>query len=387
MKLLLIHTAYQFKGGEDSVVAQEIALLKESYEVKVLYFQNESGAKGALQFIFSIWNFNSVKVVKNTIKAFQPDVVHIHNWHFALGPLVFRVINAQGIPVVHTIHNYRLLCPSAILLHKGQLFTDSLRQSFPWKAVQNKVYRSSFVLTFWLAFVVWFHKQIGTWKKIDSYVCLTPFAVNLFQKSNFGVAKEQFSVKPNFTTASEIVPVIEKENYFLFIGRLSEEKGIEMLLNAFKELPFLLKIAGEGPLKNRVVQTVNEFDNMNYLGNLTQNEVAMTLGKAQALIISSVCFEGMPMTILEAFSTTTPVIASNLGAMSSLILNGYNGFHFEPGNVENLKKVVSRFDALSLMEKNQMGQNALESYKKHYSPELQQGYFETIYDKVKKKNI
>lgn len=385
MKILLIHTAYQFKGGEDAVVEQEIALLQEKHEVKVVLFENQGGWQGALQFLSSIWNTKTARIVSDTIKEFQPDVVHVHNFHFALGPLVFRVIHSLGIPVVHTVHNYRLLCPSAILLYKGQLFTDSLQQSFPWKAVQKKVYRSSALQTFWLAFVIWFHKKIGTWQKIDSYLCLTPFAIDLFQESNFGVAKEQFAVKPNFTNAPVILQKVEKENHFLFIGRLSEEKGIEVLLNAFKELPFLLKIAGDGPLKGDVIQTAKEFCNINYIGNLTNEAVKLELCKTQALILSSVCFEGMPMTILEALSTSTPIIASNIGAMTSLIIDGYNGYHFEPGNVTNLKEVISKFNTLSEIEKNKMGQNAFENYTSHYAPELQLDYFETLYNTALKK--
>lgn len=382
MKILIIHSCYQLRGGEDAVVEQEMELLQQQYKVEILSFQNQGGWRGALQFLGSIWNRRATNKVKQKIHEFQPDVVHVHNWHFALGPLVFRTIHSLGIPVVHTVHNYRLLCPSAILLHKGQLFTDSLRQSFPWKAVCNKVYRSSVVLTFWLAFIVWFHKKIGIWKKIDSYVCLTPFAVDLFQESNFGVAKEQFSVKPNFTTAPEMIQPIAREKHFLFIGRLSEEKGIETLLDAFKKMPFALKIAGDGPLKSKVVQAENDFDNISYLGSLTANGVIEELQKTQALLFPSVWFEGMPMTILEALSCQTPIIASNLGAMRSLIIDGYNGFHFEPANVESLKGVVCRYESLSLIEKNQMGINAFENYKSHYSPELQLGYFDSLYKKV-----
>lgn len=385
MKILLIHTAYKFKGGEDAVVKQEIALLQERHEVKVVLFQNQGGWQGAVQFLAFIWNVKTAQMVKNAIREFQPDVVHIHNWHFALGPLVFRVIHTFGIPVVHTVHNYRLLCPSAILLHKGQLFTDSLQRSFPWKAVQKKVYRFSAAQTFWLAFVVWFHKQIGTWKKIDSYVCLTPFAVNLFQESNLGVAKNCFTVKPNFTAAPDMFESMSKENHFLFIGRLSEEKGIATLLNAFKDLPFLLKIAGDGPLKTAVVQAAKKYSNINYLGNLTTKEVAIELCKAQALIFPSIWFEGMPMTLLESLSTSTPIIASNIGAMTSLIIDGYNGFHFEPGNVTNLQEVVSKFNSLSETKKNKMGQNAFGNYQSHYAPELQLDYFETLYNTVLKK--
>lgn len=386
MKILLIHTHYQLHGGEDAVVEQELQLLKQLHNIEILYFQNKGGWNGALQFLGSLWNIYAARTVRQKIQEFQPDLVHVHNWHFAMGPLAFREINRLNIPIVHTVHNYRLLCPSAILLHKGSLFTNSLRESFPWKAIQNKVYRSSTLQTFWLAFIVWFHKKIGTWGKIDSYVCLTPFAVDLFQQSNFGVSRERFAIKPNFTALPQIVLTSEREKYFLFIGRLSKEKGIATLLAAFKQLPFTLKIAGDGPLKEQVINAVNQFSNIVYLGNLTKTEVTTTLQKAQALIVSSVCYEGMPMTILEAFSTGTTVMASNLGAMKSLIVDGYNGFHFEPGNANNLKKSVVKFNALSLFEKKQMGVNAYENYLDCYSPELQQSYFDTIYNKVLKKN-
>lgn len=385
MKILIIHCHYQLRGGEDTVVEQEIELLRQQHLVEILYFQNQGGWKGALRFLGSIWNIKATAVVKNKILNFQPDVVHVHNWHFALGPLVFRVINRLGIPIVHTVHNYRLLCPSGILLHNGQLFTDSLKQSFPWSAVLNKAYRSSTAQTFWLGLIIWFHKKIGTWKKIDSYVCLTPFAVNVFCESNFGVPREQFDVKPNFTSKPKTLNRIEKENHFLFIGRLSEEKGLETLLKAFEDLPFLLKIAGDGPLMQKVVNATKQFANINYLGNLSKNKVSEELRKSQALLFPSVWYEGMPMTILEAFSNSTAVIASNLGAMTSLIIEGYNGFHFESGNVDDLKRVVSRFHALSEIEKKKMNSNAFDNYNSTYSPALQLDYFDAIYNKVLRK--
>jgi glycosyltransferase involved in cell wall biosynthesis len=365
---------------------QELELLKQHHSVEALYFQNMGGWKGALQFFGSIWNVFSARKVKQKIKEFRPDLIHVHNWHFAMGPLAFRTIHRLGIPIVHTVHNYRLLCPSAILLHEGKLFTNSLQTSFPWKAVKNKVYRSSVIQTFWLAFIVWFHKKIDTWEKIDKYVCLTSFAVKLFQKSNFGILKERFAIKPNFVIGSEINEQIEREMHFLFVGRLSEEKGISTLLAAFKELPFVIKIAGDGPLKDEVIKTTQNFSNFIYLGNLNSTEVSKVMQMAQALVSPSVCYEGMPMTILEAFSTSTPVITSNLGAMISLISNESNGFLFEPGDVNELKETILKFVTLSIDEKKRIGMNAFEDFKNIYSINLQNGYFDAIYNSVLKKS-
>jgi glycosyltransferase involved in cell wall biosynthesis len=382
LKILLIHCQYQLQGGEDTVVKQELHLLSQHHTVELLCFQNQSGIKGLGQFLSSIWNLAAARKVADKINDFKPDIVHVHNWHFGMGPLVFRSVSELGIPIVHTVHNYRLLCPSAILLNEGKLFTDSLHQSFPWKAVFKKVYRSSVVLTFWLAFVVWFHKKIGTWKKIDSYICLTPFAVELFQQSNFGVSKERFTVKPNFRTAPIVDCTIDKEPHFLFVGRLSEEKGIDVLLEAFKELPYLIKIAGEGHLKELVEETAKQFSNISYLGSLSSEKVLAELQKTQALVFPSVWYEGMPMTIIEAFSVGTPIIASNLGAMNSMIFNGSNGFHFDLGDIKNLKETITKFDMLSDSVKTQMGSNAFRSYTEKYSPELQPAYFDATYSTI-----
>lgn len=380
MKILLIHTHYQYRGGEDAVVFQEMELLKQYHEVEVLYFKNNGGIRGALQFLSSIWNRTASRKIVKKVLDFQPDIVHVHNWHFAIGPLFIREINKIGIPIVHTVHNYRLLCPSGILYHKGHLFTKSLSQSFPWSAVKKRVYRSSILQTFWLAFVVWFHKKIDTWKKIDAYVCLTPFSVKVFQESNFGISKEKFIVKPNFTEHQKKIEFNEREKHFLFIGRLSEEKGIEMLLDTFKNAIFDLKIAGDGPLKNRVVEVEKEFPNITYLGNLSGDEVGEEMQKAQALIFPSVWYEGMPMTIIEAFSYGTPVIASNVGAMTSMIFHGSNGFLFKYGNKDSLMQNIVHFDSLGIEEKRQMYSKAFEEFRTKYSKELQKEFFNTIYN-------
>ena len=386
LKILIIHTHYQYQGGEDTVVLQEMELLKQFNTVEVLSFQNQGGWKGAIQFLMSIWNLRVANKVKKKIQDFKPDIVHVHNWHFATGPILFRLIKKYNIPLVHTVHNYRLVCPSAILYDKGKLFTKSLDQSFPWNAVSNSVYRNSMVQTFWISFIVWFHKKINTWKKIDLYLCLTPFSIAIFQKSNFGVSEDKFVVKPNFTQNLSIPKLVEREKHFLFIGRLSEEKGIETVINAFKNLPFVLKIAGDGPLKALVEKTTKESSNIFYLGNLDKETVGKEMMKAQALIFPSVWYEGMPMTILEAFSRSTPIIASDLGAMTTMISNGYNGFLFESGNVNDLKYCVKKFDALTWNVKEQMGLNSFEKYESNYSPKLQKDYFNSIYKKVIKQN-
>lgn len=376
MKVLIIHTKYNQTGGEDAVVDQEAQLLRQEHDVEILYFQNKVGISGALQFLISIWNRKSAQVLRAKINEFKPDVVHLHNFHFAGGPLLIRVVKKMNHPLVQTLHNYRLLCPSAILLHNNQLFLNSLDERFPWTAIRNKVYRNSSLLTFWLSFVFWWHKKIGTFNKVDRYICLTDFSKELMQKNISWIDSKKFVVKPNFTESIAVINKTERQNHFLFIGRLSEEKGIEVLLKAFENTNYQLRIAGDGPLKNLVEQKTLQHSNIKYLGVLNKTAVNRELSSTQALIFPSIWYEGMPMTILEAFSNSTPVIASNIGAMSTMIEHSVNGLHFEVGNYLDLQ---AQLDSWENRPHAEMQKNVLETFEKQYAPDLQMNYFNQIY--------
>ncbi len=378
MKILLIHTYYQIKGGEEAVFEQEYALLKKHQEVRRLVFYNKSGLCGAMQFFFSIWNIRAATKVRKTIRKNRPDVVHIHNWHFASGPLIIRTVKKMGIPVVLTLHNYRLLCPSATLFYKDHIFTDSLYTPFPWKAIRNKLYRNSAFQTFWLAFIIWAHKKMGTWQNVDQYIVLTDFAKTLFLNSTLGLKERQFTVKPNFVHSSPI-NFTERKRHFLFVGRLTEEKGIGVLISAFARSGYQLQIAGSGPLMEEVGQACEEFESITYLGSLNRAEVIAAMQKCSAIIFPSIWYEGMPMTIIEASSLGTPVIASNLGVMASLVKNGDNGLLFEPGDVHSLQNVLDIWSSFDESVQKQYCRNARAFYEMHYTPEYNYTILERIY--------
>src|SRR3546814_13505916 len=135
--------------------------------------------------------------------------------------------------MIMTLHNYRLLCPSANLLHHGKVFTESVHSSFPWKAVFRGMHSHSIIKTFWLALVNWFHRKTGTWKMVNQYIVLTSFAKNLFIHSSFNIPENHFSIKPNFSVSTKHIKKMPN-NHFLFLGRLSEEKGIQVLLDTFE---------------------------------------------------------------------------------------------------------------------------------------------------------
>lgn len=382
MKILLIHTYYTIRGGEDVVFEQEGHLLSQDNEVETLALYNKSGIKGFFQFLFSIWNIFSARKLEKKIKQFTPELVHFHNLHFAGGPLLIRVVKKSGIPIVMTLHNYRLLCPSAILLHNAKIFTDSLRSNFPWKAIKYRVYRNSYAQTFWLAFVNWFHKRIGTWRSVNTFIMLTEFAKKRFIDSSFDLSKDKFAVKPNFITNENIQEKMERNDDFLFIGRLSEEKGIDILLKTFENSKFKVKIVGDGPLAEQVKTYCQRNSNIQYLGRLPYSQIAALLQKCSVLLFPSIWYEGMPMTIIEAFSTSTPVICSNLGAMSEMIIDGHNGLFFEVGSIRSLQEKMDEWAKKTDDEKKQMRKNAYAAYKSKYTPEINKIQLERIYRSV-----
>ena len=382
MKILIIHTQYYHFGGEDSVVDQEIEILKKNYVVESLIFKNHNGPRGAIQFAFSIWNIKKAKIVREKILAFKPDIVHLHNWHFSTGPIIIRTMNKMGVPIVCTLHNYRLLCPSASLLNNNTLFLDSLNQSFPWKAIFNKVYKNSWILTFWLANIVWCHKKIKTWDKITCFICLTPSMAQRFKDSKLGIDKSRFLVKSHFVFPSNNHQLTDRGNGFIFVGRLSEEKGIHLLIEAFKELPYNLKIIGDGPLRELVEKNSYNFENITYLGAMSRENVLLELNKSSALINPSICLETFGLTVIESFASHCVVITCDIGGPSEIVTDGVNGIHFKSGDVEDLKRQVKTWYNFSEARQEDMRNNAYQTYLNLYAPDKQLRFFKEIYTKA-----
>lgn len=381
MKILFVHTSYRFKGGEDGVFATEQAMLAVNHDVLPLTFANQMGLKGAWQFLLSIYNLGASRRLEEAIDRFKPDIVHLHNFHFALGPLAIRTCKKKKIPTVVTLHNYRLLCPSAILQHQGEIFTTSLSEAFPWTAIRRKVYRNSLFQTFWLALTTWVHKKVGTWDYADRYILLTDFAKELFLKSNLRLAPDKFVVKPNFVEDNMTISQ-SRGDHFLFVGRLVEEKGIRVLLDAFKGTDMQLKIAGGGSMEDEVKIACAHNPNIEYLGELNKAAVLDAMAMCTALIFPSTWYEGMPMTILEAFSLGTPVIASNIGAMQTIIANGVNGLHFAVGDSNDLQDVAGKWVTKDKTERNKFERTAYETFLDKYSKAKNEAQLVEIYESI-----
>lgn len=377
MKILVLHCAYQYKGGEDTVVEEEIGLLtSEGHEVELLLFSN--AGNNFLKVLSLPFNVSSYVKTRKKLKAFKPDIVHLHNIHFAASPSVIYAIKRSNIPFVNTLHNYRLLCPSGTLFFDENPFLDSLNQRFPFTAIKKGVYRHSKLLTFWLAFSLYIHQIIGTWKLCNKYIVLTEHAREILLTSKLNLKNDQLVIKPNFCVAPPLASR-SREPHFLFIGRFTIEKGIRLLLNVFAGLEYKIKLAGDGPLKSEVIEFAKKNANIEFLGSLNKQQVFKELQTCSALIFPSIWFEGMPLTIIEAFSCGTPVIASRLGAMDSMVTNEYNGLHFEPNDQSDLENQVKKWAQMNEIGKQLYQKNAFFTYKEVYSPEKNAKEFLEIY--------
>lgn len=347
MKVLVLHNRYNYRGGEDAVFEAECALLREGgEEVETLEFDNrgfEGPVGKLLGACLSLFNPVSFLRTRRALKRFRPDVLHVHNLFSTATPSVIWAARSLQVPVVMTLHNFRLLCPSATLLHEGRIFEASLGAFFPWEAVRRRVYRGSLAQTFLLAAVLFFHRVLGTWRQVGRFVALSEFGRTKFLEGGLGVAPGRIVVKPNFVPDRGVS--FAKGEEFLFVGRLSPEKGMPVLLQAFAGTAHRLAIVGEGPLAPEVEAAVRGNPNLRLLGALPGAQVLDLMRSAKALVFPSVWYEGMPMVILESFSAGTPVIASRLGTMAELVRDGEDGLHFPPGDPAALRAALDRLAA------------------------------------------
>lgn len=391
MKILLIHNSYQQKGGEDSVFENEYKLLKEKNNVEKLLFNNDNikSSFNKLKVGFnSIANSNSAKILEEKIKEFNPDIIHVHNFFPIASPSIFYVAQNMNIPIVMTLHNYRLICPNALLFKNNEVCEKCINKSFAIDGVLNGCYRESKVQTFSLAFMSYIHKKRKTWNnKVNKYIALTKFAKNKILNSSLNLNENQIIVKPNFVEDNGFD--YHKEDYFLFVGRLSIEKGIELLLKSFEKNDKKLLIIGGGPLEAMVKESVQKNTNIKYLGFQNKDFIIEKLKKAKALIFTSIWYEGMPMTILESFSTGTPVIAPNIGGPNEIVQDHINGLIYEANNLSSLSNKIDILAYDNKMHK-QLCLGARKSYEQRYSLdknyELLMNIYKEVIDEKKENN-
>ena len=378
------HNYYQQPGGEDQVFAAEASLLERHGHTVVRMVRHNDQVRGMSSLRVAqaaLWNTETWRDVRNTIRTERIDLAHFHNTFPLISPAAYYAAKSLNVPVVQSLHNYRLVCPGSLLFRDGKVCEKCLTASIPLAGVAHACYRGSRAQTGVVAGMLTMHRAIGTWSQaVDGYIALTEFARNKFVQG--GLPEGKISVKPNFLS-SDPGPGRGNGKFALFVGRVTADKGVLTLLDAWRKhatgLP--LKIAGDGPLLSDVTDQAKSIAGVHILGPKTHAEVLELMKAASVLIFPSLWYEGLPMTIVEAFATALPVIASNLGSLSSLVQDGVTGAHFEPGNAASLagvvKQLVARPEALERMRVN-----ARTAYERHHSPDGNYAALMNIYEKA-----
>ncbi|GAB4131255.1 MAG: glycosyltransferase [Raineya sp.] len=390
MRILQIHNLYTKKGGEDiTIEAEKNLLLSKNHIVEQLFFDNKSihGTEKLKFFYKSLYNLKAQEIVREKIRHFQPDVIHIHNLFYVASPSILYEIQKQKVPIVLTIHNFRLICAGALLLRNGQVCELCIQKKFPLAGIQHKCFQNSALKTAQLTLITGLHKLLGTWQnKVDTYITLTEFVKNKLVHSSLQLPEEKIQIKPNFAPDKGFSRLEERADFFLFVGRLSQEKGIKILLEATKIYDFHLEIIGEGAMANIVKEYAHNNPKITYHGFQGTDFIIEKMKQCKALLFPSVWYEGMPLTIMEAFSTGTPIIISDIDNLNQMVGNGYDGLHFKTADSKDLAEKIYYFEQNATPV---FYENARKTYETLYSPEKNYQKLMEIYQKVidlKKKN-
>lgn len=328
----------------------------------------------------AVYSLTAKRILRDRIRAFKPDVVHIFNFFPLLSPSIYYACREAGVPVIQKISNFRLICPSALLLRDGKICEDCLGKLIPWPGVLHACYRDSRIGSTVVATMLSTHRLLGTWQRaVDAYIARTNFSRDKLIEG--GLPAEKIGVVPSF--APDPGNPDGNGRFAFFAGRLSQEKGIATLLSAWRRLNGSspsLKVAGDGPMKDEVIRSANE-GHIEYVGPLSREKVQTLMREAAFLVFPSICYENFPLSIVESFASGVPVVASGVGAMAEIIDDGRTGVHFRAGDPEDLATKV-QWMSNHPAETAQMRRAARNEYLLKYTPDRNYELLMDLYDRV-----
>ena len=377
LKILQVHNGYQIPGGEDVVVANEKRLLEMHGHEVWTYTRNNSELnemklwqKLLIPFT-AVYSFKTYREVKRIIKEQHIDVVHIHNTLMLVSPSVFYAAFHCHVPVVQTLHNFRMLCPAGSFF-RGDRICEECSEKGLQCSLKYGCYRGSRVQTFVSAAILKIHRMLGTYHKVH-FICLTEFnrqkLSQLNKKGREVIDMDKVYIKPNFTFQDDVnFESSSHLDYFLFVGRVEALKGIDVVIRAFEQMPDQrLVVAGDGPLMEQMQEYIrtHEMKNVEFAGYLSKTQLQEKYRKARAVIMSSQCYEAFAMTIAEAYSYGVPVIAGDVGNLRNMVEENVTGIRFKYDSPEDLAKKVRQYNVMDIEE---MKDNAKQFYEHRLRP-------------------
>lgn len=388
MKILMVHNPYQQAGGEDFVFQQERRMLQNTGHEVVTYLRNNdevdryAGLRRLALIPRTVWATDSRKEISALLAREKPSLVHVHNTFVMISPSIFSACEEAGIPVVQTLHNYRLMCAAGVFYRDGHVCEDCVEKSL-WSGIRHGCYHDSKVATAVVATMIAVHRGLHTWTRPSHfYIALCKFARRKFVDS--GLPEDRIFVKPNFVYPDPGISA-EKEDFAIFAGRLSPEKRVDSLLEAWERgtARFPLFILGDGPERANLEDKAKQrrLSGIHFTGQVPRAEVITRIRKARFLIFSSEVYENFPVTIAEAFACGTPVICAKMGAMEEIVADGCTGLHFAPGQTDDLAaKMDWAWENPERMKA--MGCDARREYETKYTAEINYKLLMDIYGQV-----
>ena len=327
----------------------------------------------------AIWSRAGYSRMRHMIAETGADLVHIHNHWPIPSPAVIHAARDAGVPIVMTLHNYRLLCPAATLLRHGRPCEACVGKTIAWPGVMHACYRDSRAASATVAATTGLHRLAGTWRSVDRFIALTQFSRDMFVRG--GLPADRITVRSNFAFDAPASQRGEQRGGALFVGRLSVEKGVAVLAAAARELATPLTVLGDGPMRSCFDHLAAGGDAV-LLGEKPHDAVIGEMDKAGFLVLPSLTYENFPVTVIEAFSRALPVIASRIGALGEIIEDGKTGLLVEPGDADDLAAKM-KWAERNPGDLATMGEKARATYLARYTPEKSRRALHAIYDAVR----
>ncbi len=386
MKIAMVHNSYREPGGEDVVFESEKRLLERAGHRVIPFVRSNTELNDAslsdriTSASRMIWSWKSRREFEAVLRKERPDIVHVHNTFMVISPSVYWACSKQGIPVVQTLHNFRLLCPTAEFFRDSNVCEECVDHSL-LRGVYHGCYRNSRQATAGVALMLALHRAWKTWRaSVTRFIALSEFAKVKFIAAGFPA--DVFTVKPNFAEPDPGEGAGTRD-YAVFVGRLDDKKGVQVLLDSWKRLPlqYPLQIVGDGPQRTVFELQAREWQlsGINFRGRLPHREVLEIVKGARFTIVPSLWYEAFPMCIVESFACGTPVLCSRLGGMAEIVEDQVTGLHFNPGDANDLaSKVEWAWNERCQLAK--IGKAARVKYETSYTAERNYSLLMKIYE-------
>ena len=388
MRVLLVHNSYLQPGGEDVVFEQEKELLRSYGNDVIEFHRRNSRIDGVVRHKFAVarsvlWASDSVLAIRDMIIRHRPEVAHFQNVFGVISPSCYYACHELGVPVVQTVHNYRLVCPSADLFRNGQSCESCVGRRIAWPGVAHRCYHASRLQTTVVAMMIAGHQWLNTWEsQVDTYIAPSECIRRTLIRGGFSPNK--ILLKPNFVGSDPGYKHASGSKYAVFAGRLSREKGVDVLVEAWKhisELPLL--ILGDGTEKSRIEMLIEsaKLTNIEMLGYKPRADLLEIVKDAAFVIVPSQWPEAFGLAVIEAFACGVPVIATRIGAFPELIEEGRTGLMFGPGSSTELANKV-KWAVQHPLEMDAIGIAARGEYERRYTAATNYPLLSGIYEKT-----